>query len=750
MTIRLKLLAGGITIGLLLAVVLAITIVSFSSLSVGFDDVVGKSATGVENSRATEANIVQADERLAEISENMLAVVEEINQTNMRIRVLERQFRQFGDSLTELSHDAIEAGEELPEGAARYALEDVTATVGDINNSMRREVFVSLAATVAKMGEFTSNIGLQVDGIGALTTKLNEVKALGADVVTANQEIRNLAQAFSGRISLSRNAIGGVALVAVVISLLGSWLLMRAITRPLNRANEIAKGIAQGNLEQDVDIIGRDEVGQLGASMSVMIRNLKQDIDETRQRAAEATRIRMALDVCSTNVVVADTDNRIIYQNRASRDTLEEMGDALSSELHGLDTAAFVGSDIADFHIEPARQREALQSASKARREELQIGDAHLRMVTTPVFGEGGERLGTALEWIDRTTEVALEAEVEQIVSAAQRGELSNRIDVTDKEGFFKGLGVGINALIDQVEAIFSELSEVMAALADGDLRQPVRGAYEGSFDRLKGNVNDTIENLREIISQLREAMDEMRTTADEISAGNNNLSARTEQQASSLEETASSMEELMSTVSNNSEHAGQANLLSKDAQEKADKGGSIVGDAVRAMEAISTSSVKIAEIIGVIDEIAFQTNLLALNASVEAARAGEQGRGFAVVATEVRNLAGRSATAAKEIKDLIRDSGDKVRAGTELVNQSGGMLDEIVDAVQRVNGIISEIASSSREQSIGIEQVNQAVTSMDEVTQQNAALAEETSAASSSMSDKARDLNELVTRFRV
>ena len=313
-----------------------------------------------------------------------------------------------------------------------------------------------------------------------------------------------------------------------------------------------------------------------------------------------------------------------------------------------------------------------------------------------------------------------------------------------------KLLGVGVNALIDQVERIFSELSGVMAALADGDLRQPMRGEYHGSFDLLKGNVNDTIENLREIISQLRVAMDEMRTTADEISAGNNNLSARTEQQASSLQETASSMEELMSTVSNNSEHAGQANLLSGDAEQKADKGGSIVGEAVRAMEAISTSSAKIAEIIGVIDEIAFQTNLLALNASVEAARAGEQGRGFAVVATEVRNLAGRSATAAKEIKDLIRDSGDKVSAGTELVNRSGGMLNEIVGAVKRVNGIISEIASSSREQAIGIEQVNQAVTSMDEVTQQNAALAEQTSAASSSMSEKARELNELVTRFRV
>jgi methyl-accepting chemotaxis protein len=237
---------------------------------------------------------------------------------------------------------------------------------------------------------------------------------------------------------------------------------------------------------------------------------------------------------------------------------------------------------------------------------------------------------------------------------------------------------------------------------------------------------------------------------AQEISSGNANLSGRTEQQSSSLEETASSMEEMTTTVKQNADNAGQANQLATAARDQAEKGGSVVGKAVRAMAGINDSSKKIADIIGVIDEIAFQTNLLALNAAVEAARAGEQGRGFAVVASEVRSLAGRSATAAKEIKDLIQDSVKKVEDGSVLVAQSGQTLEQIVSSVKKVSDIIAEIAAASREQSSGIEQVNRAVMQMDEMTQQNAALVEEASASSQAMADQARRLNEMLSRYQV
>ncbi len=350
---------------------------------------------------------------------------------------------------------------------------------------------------------------------------------------------------------------------------------------------------------------------------------------------------------------------------------------------------------------------------------------------------------------INKIREV-IEGDIQAMVNSVRAGDLDRRIDLGDKQGFFRELSVGINDLTETLSLVFNDIARVMAALAKGDLTKEMTGEYQGMFAEVKNDINGTRENLTDIILQLREAADQINTSSEEISAGNNSLSGRTEQQASALEETASSMEQLTSTVRNNADNATQANQVAVTARQTAEHGGEVVGNAVGAMEDINVASNKIAEIIGVIDEIAFQTNLLALNASVEAARAGEQGRGFAVVATEVRNLAGRSATAAKEIKELIQDSGEKVRIGAELVNNSGETLEEIVGAVKKVGDIISEITAASQEQSAGIDQINQAVTSMDELTQQNAALAEETSAASASMTDKAREMNEMMNFFSV
>jgi methyl-accepting chemotaxis protein len=252
------------------------------------------------------------------------------------------------------------------------------------------------------------------------------------------------------------------------------------------------------------------------------------------------------------------------------------------------------------------------------------------------------------------------------------------------------------------------------------------------------------------VIRTMNLAATEVRAGAEEISRGNADLSRRTEEQASSLEETSSSMEEMTSTVKNNADNAAQANQLAAAARAQAERGGSVVGAAVAAMGEINASSKRIADIIGVIDAIAFQTNLLALNAAVEAARAGEQGRGFAVVASEVRNLASRSAGAAREIKGLIQDSVGKVAEGTKLVDESGKVLEEIVIGVKKVTEVVAEIASSSREQSAGIEQVNKTITMMDDVTQQNAVLVEEASAAAQALTEQATNLTQLIARYRV
>jgi len=295
------------------------------------------------------------------------------------------------------------------------------------------------------------------------------------------------------------------------------------------------------------------------------------------------------------------------------------------------------------------------------------------------------------------------------------------------------------------------ETQSIIESAKSGDLstRVPLDGKT-GAIASLCDGVNALMDKMTEVIVQVREAGETINTAAGEISSGNSDLSSRTEQQASSLEETASSMEELASTVKQNAENAKQANQLAAAASGVAVKGGEVVGQVVNTMSAINTSAKKIEDIISVIDGIAFQTNILALNAAVEAARAGEQGRGFAVVAGEVRNLAQRSASAAKEIKELIADSVNKTAEGTAQVEQAGKTMAEIVSSVQRVTDIMGEISAASSEQSAGIDQVNDAITSMDEVTQQNAALVEEAAAAAESLVDQAVSLTEVVSAFRL
>jgi methyl-accepting chemotaxis protein len=303
-------------------------------------------------------------------------------------------------------------------------------------------------------------------------------------------------------------------------------------------------------------------------------------------------------------------------------------------------------------------------------------------------------------------------------------------------------LTVTVDADADSSQATAASLApEIVADIFGGMRDQTIRSVDE---------YNRARTALADLVAKTKVASDQIAQASSEITTGTDDLSQRTEEQASSLEETASSMEEMTSTVKQNADNAREANQLAAQAREVAEKGGAVVGKAVRSMEEINTASKRIADIISVIDEIAFQTNLLALNAAVEAARVGEQGRGFAVVAAEVRNLAGRSATAAKEIKALVQDSVQKVQEGSNEVNQSGQTLDEIVLAVKKVADIISEISAASQEQSSGIEQVNKAVMQMDQITQQNAALVEETAAASNSMTQQATGLQSLVNRFQV
>lgn len=530
----------------------------------------------------------------------------------------------------------------------------------------------------------------------------------------------------------------------------------RAYSQRLDRERTIEGSVAGRNLrllaspviDENGDYQGRvtqwfDTTAELNAQRETEAR-----LAEERRVAAENQRIRIALDHASASVMLADRERNIIYLNKAAATLFTEAEHDFQRDLPGFDAASLLGSSIDGFHKNPHHQADILDRLNESHEAEIEVAGRTLRIIANPVIGENGERLGTAVEWLDRTDEVAVEHEIGELVKAARQGDLDRRLSIDGKSGFFYQLGSGLNALLDELSGVFDEIARVMHRLSEGDLTAKISHDYEGKFARVRDDINETSQQLGDIIGRLDGIAQEVNTASGEISSGNTSLSSRTEQQASSLQQTAASVEQLAATVRNNAENAQQANQVASAARGAAEQGGEVVTKAVDAMEEINDSSSRIAEIIGVIDEIAFQTNLLALNASVEAARAGEQGRGFAVVATEVRNLASRSASAAKEIKDLIRDSVAKVEAGSALVHDSGEKLAEIVGGVKKVGDIVAEIAAASAEQATGIDQVNAAVNSMDEITQQNAALAEQTSAASAAMNENAREMRALMDFF--
>jgi methyl-accepting chemotaxis protein len=339
---------------------------------------------------------------------------------------------------------------------------------------------------------------------------------------------------------------------------------------------------------------------------------------------------------------------------------------------------------------------------------------------------------------------------VSDIVSAAIAGDFNNRISADGKTGFMLNLTNSVNSLCETTSTVLNDLVTMFSALAQGDLTKRIDADYQGTFGQLKDDANAMAEKLTTIVSQIKAGTGEVASAAGEISAGTTDLSQRTEEQAASLEQTSASMEEISATVKKNAENAQQANQSAGATREVANRGGEVVAQAVTAMSRIEESSRKISDIISVIDEIARQTNLLALNAAVEAARAGDAGRGFAVVASEVRSLAQRSSQAAKDIKDLINNSTTQVKDGVDLVNRCGQQLKEIVSSINGVAAIVSEIASASAEQASGIDQVNKALTQMDEVTQQNSALVEQNAAAAKTLEQQAGTMAERVEFFRI
>ena len=514
-----------------------------------------------------------------------------------------------------------------------------------------------------------------------------------------------------------------VVLASLAAAAAATVMLTRIRERLGGNAESVAtvvEAVSGGNLEVAIPA-GVNASSVLG-SMQKMLEQLRAAAEQARENA----RVRQALDNVSTKVLIADSASVVIYRNHAASALLSEVN--IEAELRDK-LAANLGHSM---------------------KADVVIDSRTFALTANPVSNNEGQRIGSVLEWTDRTNEVAIEQEIAGLIYAAGMGDFSKRIDAEDKRGFFKSLSEGMNNLMDTSEVGLTEIARVLNSLARGDLTDSITSDYAGTFGQLKDDSNSTVENLKGLIEGIKASAESIHVAAREISASNMDLSQRSEEQASSLEETASSMEELASTVKQNAENAKQANQLALAASLVATKGGELVGGVVETMSSINESSRRIVDIISVIDGIAFQTNILALNAAVEAARAGEQGRGFSVVATEVRSLAQRSAAAAKEIKQLISDSTQKVEGGSALVKEAGQTMTQILASVKRVTDIMAEIAVASGEQSAGIDQVNLAVTQMEDVTQQNAARVEQAAAAAKSLEEQAQQLTESVSVFRL
>ncbi|MET7141661.1 methyl-accepting chemotaxis protein [Xanthomonas sp. PPL139] len=507
----------------------------------------------------------------------------------------------------------------------------------------------------------------------------------------------------------SRMLLIGGTVLALVLSALLALTITRSLTAPLGLATRTAEAIANGAMDNAVRTEARDETGRLLNAMGRMQQQLQ---------AVLAAQAEMAQ---------RHDAGQISYR---------------------MDESTFPGD-----YGRMVRDSNALAAAHIAVTERLAqimgcyaIGDLSEDMDRLP--GEKA-RLTETMDTVKHNL-TAMNTEIKHLAGAAAAGDFSVRGDALRFQYDFRLMVDSLNQLMATADDNLQALSSLLQSIAAGDLTVRMHGEFQGVFATMRDDANATTEQLAAIVARIQTAAVSINAAASEIATGNDDLSRRTEQQAASLEETAASMEELTSTVKQNAEHARQANQLAAGAASVASQGGDVVGQVVQTMSGIEASSKKIADIISVIDGIAFQTNILALNAAVEAARAGEQGRGFAVVASEVRTLAQRSSHAAKEIKDLIDDSVGRVAEGSALVDQAGKTMQEIVTSVQRVTDIMGEIAAASQEQSAGIEQVNQTVMQMDETTQQNAALVEEATAAARSMEEQAGHLRDSVAVFKL
>ncbi len=575
------------------------------------------------------------------------------------------------------------------------------------------------------------------------------IKLRNAEVNAAKAHVNNITET-THQVSA---VLWAMSLTIITLALAIAFFLTRHLSKQIGidplYAKGIAKEIAAGDLSRTIHLDEGDKDSLLHA-----IKNMQQKLLARRtaehKAAEEILRIKMALDNASIGIMLADNERNIIYVNKSVVNALSKIEVEIRRQIPSFSANNLLGSSMDSFYRDPEQRAAVLAALTGTQSEDLELGGRTMTIVANPVIDQQNKRIGTVTEWHDRTAEVVVEKEVSTIVVAASVGDFSKRFDLHGKAGFLRELGEGLNQMLYTCETGINDVVRILGALSCGDLTETISNDYQGTFRQLKDNANTTVEKLEQIIHQIKDASDQINSGAKEITAGNNDLSYRTELQAASLQQTAARIEELTLTVQANSENAKQANQLTINAAEIANQGGVAVDQVVATMNDIKESSQEIEEIVSVIDDIAFQTNILAFNAAIEATHAGLHGQGFAVVAGEVRHLAQRASVSAEKIKKLIESSVRKIDSGSKLASQAGFTMQEILGSIRSVTDMMSEIAAASVEQSAGIEQVNQAIGQIDEVTQQNAVLVEQAAATAALLEEQAQNMAVTVSGFKV
>jgi methyl-accepting chemotaxis protein len=535
----------------------------------------------------------------------------------------------------------------------------------------------------------------------------------------------------------NHHAAGAIDQVMPVAVLPGAYGSMAQSINELVKAHMDVKFRLVGLIEQYAKGEFADEMEEL-PGLKRRVTNVARDArSKLAQAAKEAlfnVRILNALNKCSTSVMIADSNNEIIFMNDTVMAMMSRHQAEFRKTLPQFDAQQLIGQNIELFHQTPSHQREMLARLRATHRAQIAVGQLHFALAINPIEDHGGNRVGTVVEWSDRTAEVGIEQEVATLVAAAAQGDFSQRLNPVGKTGFFIGLTNGMNQLMQTSEQGLNEVADVLAAFADGDLTRRIETEYHGLFERLKISTNTTATTLTRVLGEVHSAATALNDAANQVSATAQSLSQSASEQAASVEQTSAQMENISASINQNASNANTTDSMATRASTEAEEGGKAVTRTVAAMKQIAAK-------IGIVDDIAYQTNLLALNAAIEAARAGEHGKGFAVVAAEVRKLAERSQDAAKEIGTLAADS-------VNTAEQAGKLLGQMVPNSQKTSSLVQEIASTSAEQSESVRQIGSTMGQLNHVTQQNAAASEQLAATSEELSGQAGQLLQSISFF--